>query len=322
MRNGKSYTFLITAVLSLAILISVFGIPLLAVNAAEDTVNTVTASMPSSVTQGSTGYCYVYIDSLESLSSLNVAVHYDPDKISVTSSYNQVACTMYDGVSGESYVQYAYIFDGNGTANKTSLFYFQYQILSDAPVGETYFDIVVTDAYDASLNVVEVAGSRTSFSIQKKTTNKSCTVSATSSVNTSITGEFEISYRLNTKEVASGSFKILYDAELLQVIDVTQGALLENKITDINTATKGAVYVSFVGTEYATGTQLLTVKFKPTQNVTATTQVQFEVTEFFDLQLNTISCKSYKTNVNIAYDPLMLPVLLTLPAPLHAPVLQ
>ena len=138
MRKGRKLTFLVTILCTLALLTSLFGSALLAASATENSDNKVTATTNATVKQGNTGYCYVYIDSLESLSSLNVAVHYDPDKISVTSSLNQVDCLLYDSSITESCVQYSYIFDGSGEATKTKLFYFQYKVLTNAEVGDAF----------------------------------------------------------------------------------------------------------------------------------------------------------------------------------------
>ncbi|MBO5970791.1 MAG: leucine-rich repeat protein, partial [Clostridia bacterium] len=304
MRKGKKITFLVTILCALALLISWFSItPIAATALAEDTNNKVTATTTTTVKQGDTVNCYVYIDSLESLSSLNVAVHFDPDKVSVTSSFNSVSCSLYDSSINESYVQFSYIFDGNGEDTKAQLFYFQYKVLTNAEEGAAHFDVVVSEAYDSSLNVANISGSRCPFTIAKKVTNKTCTVSGTSSVTTAIKEEFELSYRLNTTGVASGSFVIRYDAELFEFVELSVGGLLENKFYDIKTDQPGVIYASFVGTEYASNAQLLTVKFKTIRNATQSSQIKLSVTDFYDLELNSIGCNGYTTNVHLTYDP-------------------
>jgi hypothetical protein len=244
MRKGKKLTFLVTILCTLALLVSLFSITLIADSAmADDTTNKVTATTTTAVKQGDVVNCYVYIDSLESLSSLNVAVHFDPDKVSVTSSFNSVSCALYDSSINESYVQFSYIFDGNGEATKTQLFYFQYKVLTNAAEGAAHFDVVVSEAYDSSLNVANISGSRCPFTIAKKVTSKTCTVYGTSPVSTAIKEEFELSYRLNTTGVASGSFVIRYDAELFECIECSVGGLLENKFYDIKTDQPNTLYI-------------------------------------------------------------------------------
>ena len=302
MRKAKSCAFLLTLILALALLIMPFGA--LSVSAAESTDTQVTATTSASVKQGNSGYCYVYIDSLESLSTLSVTVHYDSDKVSVQSGYvyNSVSSLLNDKSVSESSVQFSYIFDGKGKAEKTQLFYFRYTVLSDAEVGDTYFDIVVNEAYDSSLQPVTVSGSRCAFTIAETVTTKSCSIYSSSSISTSVGEEFEVSYRLSTYQIASGSFSINYDPELFEVVGVTNGAFCDNKIVDVNTKLAGSVSVSFVGTEYKSNTNLITVKFKTLKNVAEKSTIKMTVTEFYDLALNSISCSGYTTTANIAFD--------------------
>ncbi len=302
MRKAKSCAFLLTLVLALALLIMPFG--WISVSAAEITDTQITATTSASVKQGNTGYCYVYIDSLESISTLSVTVHYDADKVKVESGYvyNTVSSLLNDKSVSESSVQFSYIFDGKGKAEKTQLFYFRYTVLSDAEVGNTYFDIVVNEAYDSSLQPITVNGSRCAFKVAETVTTKTCSIYSSSSVSTSVGEEFEISYRLSTYQIASGSFSINYDPELFEVVGVTNGAFCDNKIVDVNTGLSGSVYVSFVGTEYKNNTNLITVKFKTLKNVSEKSTIKMAVTEFYDLALNPISCSGYTTAANIAFD--------------------
>ncbi len=101
MRKAKICAFLLTLILSLALLIVPFSA--LSVFAAENTNTQVTATTSASVKQGSSGYCYVYIDSLEALSTLSVTVHYDSDRIKVESGYvyNTVSSLLNDKSVGE-----------------------------------------------------------------------------------------------------------------------------------------------------------------------------------------------------------------------------
>ena len=302
MRKVKRHAFLVTLILALALLILPFGT--LTVSAAEGSDRQVTATTSASVKQGNTGYCYVYIDSLEALSSLSVTAHYDPEKVRVDSSnvYNTVSCILNDKALKESSVQFSYIFDGNGEAAKTQLFYFKYTVLSDAEIGDSYFDIVVNEAYDSSLQAISVSGSRCPFSITETITSKSCSIYSTSSISTSIEQEFELSYNLSSSQIASGSFVINYDPELFAIVGVTNGSFCNGKIVDVNTEITGAAYVSFVGTSYNGNTSLLRVKFKTLQNVAQASTIKMTVTEFFDLELNPISCSGYTTTANIRID--------------------
>ena len=140
------------------------------------TENSVAATTSSTVKQGNTAYCYVYIDSLENLAALDITVHYDSSKIKINNVVNSVSSIVYDHTTGDSAIHASYIFDGKGAASKTQLFYFTYQVLSDADVGSTSFDITVGEAYDSALNTVSVSGSRCKFAIAENVTYKTCTV--------------------------------------------------------------------------------------------------------------------------------------------------
>ncbi len=292
--------FLVLALCVCSFLCLIFDVNTVSVKA--ESVNQVIATTNANVTQGRTGTCYVYIDSLEGMSAIDVAVYFDSEKISVTSVYNSVTADVYDNVKTEESVKFSYIFDGKGFTSKTRLFYFNYKILDTATIGETYFDVVVGEAYDFELNDIAVSGSRCAFSVIKKIVSKSCTVSSSSSISTSINGEFSLSYRLSSYQIASGSVCITYDNELFEVLDTVDGGFLSNKVVDVNTDHIGAIYVSFVGTEYVNKYDLITLTFKTLKNVTESSEIKFSVTEFYDKDLNLISCKGYTTTANIVFD--------------------
>lgn len=266
------------------------------------TDNSVTATTNVTVKQGTSAYCYVYINSLDALAALDVTVHYDNTKVKVNNVYNSVSCILYDNVKNDTNIQFSYIFDGEGADTQTKLFYFTYQVLGNAEVGDAYFDITIGDAYDSSLNDLSVSGSRCSFAITETVTSKSCSVSGNSTVSTGVEKEFSLSYRFSTYQLASGSAVITYDPELFEVVSVTEGSFLTGKVTDVNSELAGSVYISFVGTEYSTKYDIVTITFKTLQNVTDSSQIAFKVTELYDAELNPVSCTGYTTTVNIAYD--------------------
>jgi hypothetical protein len=253
------------AFLALVCIFSTFSLFTLGASAEGERV--VYATTSTTVQQGSYGYLYVYLDDLTDLSALNISVYYDPDKVTVKNTHNKVSATVYDINTASDCENASYIFDGKGGATKTKLCYFYFQVNSTAEVGETYFDIVVTEAYDNSLKDMTIRGSRCSFTVTEKPVTKSCTISSSSTVATSVGEEFELKYRFNTYQIASGSMAIQYDPELFEVISVTNGAFLAGKLADVNTALDGAVYVSFVGTTYQYQYDIVTVRFKTIKNV-------------------------------------------------------
>ena len=297
MKFHKKRKPFISLVCAISLILSMICVPV----AAADT-NRVTATTSATVKQGNSAYCYVDIDSTEGLVALDVAVHYDPAKVKITGVYNSVSCTLYDSVINTDNIQFSYILDGQGAATKTRLFYFQYQVLSNADVGDAYFDITIGEAYDNTLNDVTVSGSRCSFAIAEMTTSKSCSIYGSSAMSTAIEQEFTLSYSLSTYQIASGTAVITYDSELFEVTQVTNGGFLTNKVVDINTDLTGEIYISFVGTEYYSNTNLVSVTFKTIKNVTETSKIVLKATELLDKELNAYSCSGYTTNVNVAFD--------------------
>ena len=293
-KKCKSFISLVCAV---SLILSIICVPV----AADDT-NRVTAATGAAIAQGNSAYCYVDIDSAEGLASLDVSVYFDPAKVKVIGVYNSIGCTLYDSVTNTDNIRFSYIFDGQGAAAKTRLFYFRYQVLENAEVGGSYFDIVVGEAYDSSLNEMSVSGSRCSFKISKATVSKDCYVYGSRSVSTAIKQEFTLGYRLSTSEIASGTAVISYDPDLFEVVEVTNGAFLDGKIVDINKDLSGEIYISFVGTEYGIKTDFVSVTFRTVKNAAESSDIVFTAKELLDKNLDAYFCSGYTTKVNITFD--------------------
>ena len=299
MCSWKKCRFFLSVICVLAMLLSMGSI---AVTAESD--KSVYAYASTTVQRGYTDYCYVYIDSTESLAALDVTVHYDPAVIEVLDAYNNASALVYDSVVGSDSVQFSYIMDGVGDTYSTQLFYVYYRVLSDAPLGDTCLDITVGEAYDSALNEVAVEGSRLSITVMEQVYSSSCSIYSTSSLYTSIDQQFTLSYQFSTYEIASGSAVITYDAELFEVVKVEQGNVLTDKVADINADQAGVIYVSFVGTQcpYIYRPTLIDVTFRTKKNVTETATIDLRVSELCDLNLNIYSCSGYTTTVWVNRD--------------------
>lgn len=292
---------ILSALLVAISLLTSFRFCILGVSA-ED-AKSVYATTSVSAAQGSTyNICSVYLNDLTELSALTVSVYYDTAKITIQNSYNAVACQVYDSSNKDGCLQFSYLFDGKGTASKTRLFYFYYKVETTAEAGDTYFDILVSDAYDKELVAMNMVGSRCTFAITEKAVNKTCTISSSTSISTAVKEEFTLSYRLSSYQIASGSFGIQYDSELFEVVEVTKGAFLDNKVTDINTNLDGSLMISFVGTAYKSKYDLVTVTFRTLKNVTESTEIRLNVTELYDLDLNLITCKGCTSTIEVVFD--------------------
>ena len=268
---------------------------------AEETIS-IYAETGESIAQGNTGYCYVYVDNTVDLASLTVAVHYDSQKMSVTGYYNQVSCSIYDASNNDGCLMFSYIFDSDGGETKTALFYFYYQINSDAEIGNTGFDVVVEEAYTTTLEVAPYSGSRCSFDITEKKIVNTCSVYGTSTINTSVKETFEIDYSLSNCYIASGSIDVKYDPELFEFVELTQGNFLNGKVVDVNSSQRGTISLSFLATEYNYYSDLVKVKFRTLKNETTTSQIQLQINDLYNLNLSPFSCSGYTTDVNVTFD--------------------
>lgn len=268
---------------------------------AEETIS-IYAETGKSIAQGNTGYCYIYVDNTVDLASLTVAVHYDSQKMSVTGYYNQVSCSIYDASNNDGCLKFSYIFDADGNEAKTALFYFYYQINSDAEIGDTGFDVVVEEAYTTTLEVAPYSGSRCNFEIIEQEVVNKCWIYGSYNISTSVKETFEIDYSLSSCYIASGSIDVKYDPELFEFVELTQGNFLNGKVVDVNSSQRGTISLSFLATEYNYYSDLVKVKFRTLKNETTTSQIQLQVNDLYNLDLSPFSCSGYTTAVNVIFD--------------------
>ena len=123
------------------------------------------SSSTSEITQGNSATANVYIETLKDISSLAIEIYFNPEVVSINYAYNSVSNLMNDSSINEDNIKYTYIFNPSTEDNKTLLFYFNYKINNDALLGQSYFDIIISEAYDLSLNNIYVKGSRFSFNV-------------------------------------------------------------------------------------------------------------------------------------------------------------
>lgn len=297
MKVFKKRKTLLSLLCALALLLSMGSLPLAAVDA-----NRITAVTGSTLRRGETATCIVSVDSAAGLAALDAAVHYAPDRVEILGVYNSVGCIGYDSTTLADEIRVSYLLDGQGAAAKTELFYFHYRALADAPLGAAGFDITVGEAWDGDLQPVAVSGSRCSFTIEEQRVSRSCSVYGSRSVATAVEQEFTLAYRFSTAQLASGRAVITYDPELFRVAAVREGGLLTGKVADIHTGLTGEIDISFVGTEYGTAADLVSVTFRTKKNVSAASTITLKTPELTDAELNPVLCSGYTTDVQIAFD--------------------
>lgn len=266
----------------------------------------ITVSTAQTVRQGSGSYCTVSVDSLGTLASLELTVHFDPAAVQVSEGnlYNEAtACRLYDSHVTDGEIRLTYLFDGNGAEGAQNLCSFFYSVPADAPVGMTGFDVTVGEALDGSLNALPVSGSRCSFAVEAYVAPDVTYLYDYGAVNTSVRQEFTLRYELADANVVSGSAVLGYDPELFEPVTVTRGGLLEGKLTDINQSLAGSVYLSFAGTACNGSRDLLSVTFRTRRNLAETADLTMTVKELFRLNGAAVTCPPLTTRVTVAHDP-------------------
>lgn len=263
---------------------------------------TVFAETSEKIDQGAYGYCYVYIDDMSALVSLSIDVYYDAEAVEITGYYNSISCVMYDSSKGNGVLKYTYLFDGNGEAGKTRLFYFAYKIKEDAPIGSGCFDIAVSDAYDSTRVPINISGRRCAYEVTKAKEVGRCSVYATPSISTSVKQEFTISYRLSRYDIVSGAFEIKYDPEYFRLSSLTAGNMLSDKLVDIKTSQAGTASVSFAGSGTSDSNDLITICFETKKNIGTDSPITFIAKDFYTADRGLVVCGECKTNVSIRFD--------------------
>lgn len=276
-----------------------------AITAETDNVYSLSTSSISQVSQSSSyNILYVYSSNLENINSLSIEIHFTSSNITITNIYNNVTSLMYDSSIQNDTAKVTYLFDGtSGTNNKTLLFYFYYSVKDDATIGDDYFDILVTEAYDSSLNSVEFNNVRASFKIKAKETTKHCYIySNLSGNNAKINEIISVNYYTYTYDIESASFVITYDEEFLSFDSLEKGTYLNDKIVDINSSYKGSIYISFVSTTTTYNSNLFTIKFKVKKNTNIATNIELTPSELYDGDLNIISSSKVTNTLNLIED--------------------
>ena len=267
-----------------------------------ESTNCLSTNANKDVTKERSYTSYIYIDSLENIASLNISVHFDPTVLTVNGTYNIVSSYLYDSSINNDNISYSYIFETGGSDSKTSLFRFTYSILSTCPVTSSFFDILVDDAYDFDLNVVEIEGLRHSFNIAEPEVVKTTTVYGNSAISTSMDKQFTLSYRFSNYQIASGTIDIQYDRDLFEYVSLEQLGFLSNMMVDINTSLDSDIRLSFVGSQYPTNDNILNIVFRTIDNVDVVSQIKFVTSGLCDLDLVNVSCSGYTTNVTVSHD--------------------
>ena len=258
-----------------------------------------------SVVETNSYYASVYMNTHEELSTLSVEVHFNPDVVAVSSTYNSISTNIYDSSIHEESVNYTYIFNDVELNSNQQLFYFYYQVVDGVTPGRYYFDIVISEAYNSSLESVEISTTRKYIDVSDKSTIKTsyAYINGSYSVSTSYNQEFTFSYYLDNSEPTSGAFVIRYDDTLFEFVSFTKLDFFSNMICDYNASAKGEILVTFAEVVADNNTNLFTIKLRTIKNADASTQISLLANELYDTDMNPMGFSASKLNVTVTYDP-------------------
>ena len=249
-------------------------------------------------------YAGVYLNTHEEISALSIEVHFNPEVVSISSTYNSVSNEMYDSVIHDENITYTYIFSSFTLDSNQRLFYFYYQVKDGVTEGRYYFDIVISEAYGSSLESIEISSSRKYINVSNKSSLKSsyAYVNGSSDISLSYNETSTINYYLDNSEPSSGSLVIHYDDTLFEIVSFTKGNFFNNMICDYNTSLAGEVLVSFAEITSDNNVNLFSFTIRCIKNVDVNSQITLTANELFDSDMNPMGFTSQSVGISISYD--------------------
>ncbi len=274
---------------------------------AEGEENKITLSCNDNLAEGSQYYASVSLSNYEEVSALSLQVYFNNDVVTINGTYNTLSSSevsIYDSSVNDDNIAYSYIFKSIDTNVSHQLFNFYFTVKNGVTAGDYYFDVVVTEAYNSSLDDVEINISRKYFHVTNKTQLKSAYayLSTSSSINKSIDDEFEFTYYINSYEPSSGEYIIAYDDQLFEFVSLTKLSFFDNMLCDYNASGVGQIHVTFAAINQATNQYLFKIKLRVIANVTTSSQITLTASELYDTEMNPMTFGASALTVNLTFD--------------------
>lgn len=251
-------------------------------------------------------YGAIYLNTHEDISALSISIHYDSD-VFLMSEHHGVAdnCTMYDCSGTGSSFTYTFIFDNISKNEDQRLIYFYYLIKENVTPGKYYFDLVVNEAYNSSLEDVTIVAKRKYIDVASIEHIKSVNTYISSGNNISASYEETITftYELTNSEPTSGVFVLAYDNELFEFVSLTKHEFFDNMICDYNASLTGQILISFAEAVPDDNQRLFTVSLKVIKNISKVTDITLNASELYDTGMSPMSLNSDPLHVSLLYDP-------------------
>lgn len=293
------------SILALALLVSAIpaGRMSFEMAKAEENENRIWLSTEENVIVGDSVYACTKINMHEEISALSIEIHFNSDVLSVYDTYNSISTTIYDYSINEDSLTYTYIFDEVGLNYEQELFSFYYNVLDDAVAGQYYFDVVISEAYNSSLQDVEISTSRKYVNvISKESVKTSYAYSDNSYLSTSYNETFTFTYYLDNSEPSSGAFVIHYDDTLFEFVSLTKLDFFDNMICDYNASLKGQIIVTFAEAFPDENNTLFEITLKTIKNVDTSTQISISASELYDTDMKPMKLVSNVLDIDVCYN--------------------
>jgi len=249
----------------------------------------------------SNNYCYVYLDNIEELASLEIQFYYDANDIEIKSLYNYAKTDLFDYNINNDVVNITYIFNKDVSFNN-HIFSLRYEV-KDTTASSTYFDLAIIEALDKNLNNVNITGQNKKINIIKKDqTYESIIFNVDQNAQEAKYGDLinlkYYSYYLSS--LASGSFVISYDKEYFELVNFELlDYFNENILVDINIEQKGFVYVSFITLNNSYNYNLFQLNLKVISNININTSIKLSPSSLYGFNNEQYISNEILSNYNL-----------------------
>lgn len=277
---------------------------------AEDTISPGLSVSTTTVTAGNSVSVYVNAQNWEKLAGLNFAIHYDSSALQVSNTYNGslVSSAVVDVNKSAAGVVQASLISLDGISGSGQVLRIVFSSLSVATPGDYDLELVVSEAYNTGFEDITISKTSGKITVNERTATETqvsfLAVPSKTALETSEEFTYQIKSTYSIGNLAGGDYEIRYDAEYLEVVDVTLGMpfTTSTAVTSINSNTAGYIKVSHADIQKISatyGTVLFTVSFKTKDKAVDSTNIDFSTSGLTDVDLNSMTSSTITKAISI-----------------------
>jgi len=269
---------------------------------AADAVPTIEVS-GTTISQGGTGYVYVYLKNVTNLAFAEFFISYDSAALSVDScdTYTGTmgSISINDGTAGQISVR---AMDANGlTTSKSTLVRIWFDAAADAELGEYPLQLSIGNAMDSDFKEVALSKSGGTVTIEEKAAPKATfSCEAPSYVEAGDELEF-ILEASNTGGMTTGQFAFIYESDLFEFknLETLSPLRKEGYTMSVNSRNPGLVQTSWVASEPASSGSLMKVILQAKADALGKTTITCIPGGLFNAAQETIEFSTVSADVTI-----------------------